>query len=117
MGPEPIYRSIGSAIRAKRRQLDWSQEKLANMLTISRGTLANIEAGRQRIFIHQLYALAAALDLKPGDLLPTAMTASGVPDTLPLPQNLNAQQKEQLAQLIRSIEPTSQSANKVNEKK
>lgn len=87
------------------------------MLMISRGTLANIEAGRQRIFIHQLYALAAALDLKPGDLLPTAVAASGAPDTLPLPQNLNAQQKEQLAQLIRSIEPTSQPSDRVNEKK
>ena len=87
------------------------------MLMLSRGTLANIEGGRQRIFIHQLYAVAAALDLKPGDLLPTAVRASGILDTLPLPQNLNAQQKEQLAQLIRSIEPSGQSADKVNEKK
>lgn len=115
MSLEPIYRSIGSAIRAKRRQLDWSQEKLASMLMMSRGTLANIEAGRQRVFIHQLYAFAAALDLKPGDLLPAPIKPT-TSDTLPLPQHLNAQQKAQLSQLIRSVEPTNESSDKVNEK-
>lgn len=118
MSLEPLYRSIGSVIRAKRRQRDWSQEELAQKLTISRGTLANIEAGRQRILVHQLYAIAAALDLKPLELLPAAANPiTGTPEAFPLPENLNAQQKEQLARLIQSADATHQIPDKVNEKK
>jgi transcriptional regulator with XRE-family HTH domain len=118
---EPLYRSIGTAIRGKRRQLDWSQEKLARKLMISRGTLANIEAGRQRILVHQLYAIAAALDLKPNDLLPAfnaAVTPGGPPEAFPLPQHLNAQQRDQLSRLIQAAEPTHLPSDRgVNEKK
>jgi transcriptional regulator with XRE-family HTH domain len=118
MSLEPLYRSIGSVIRAKRRQRDWSQEELAQKLMISRGTLANIEGGRQRVLVHQLYAIAAALDLKPLDLLPPATTPlTGTPDAFPLPENLNAQQKDQLARLIQSADPTHPPSDKLNEKK
>lgn len=117
MNLEPLYRSIGSVIRAKRRQRDWTQEELALKLMISRGTLANIEAGRQRIFLHQLYSIAAALELKPVDLLPPVTVATSTPEAFPLPENLNAQQREQLARLIQSADPTHPSGDKVNEKK
>jgi transcriptional regulator with XRE-family HTH domain len=117
MSLEPLYRSIGAAIRAKRRQRDWTQEVLAKKLMISRGTLANIESGRQRILVHQLYALAAALELKPIDLLPTASVGTSTPEAFPLPQDLNAQQKDQLSRLIQSADLTPLPVNKVNEKK
>lgn len=118
MSLEPLYRSIGSVIRAKRRQRDWSQEELAQKLMISRGTLANIEGGRQRILVHQLYAIAAALELKPLELLPAAVTPiTGAPEAFPLPENLNAHQKEQLARLIQSADPTYPPSDKLNEKK
>lgn len=117
MNLEPLYRSIGSVIRAKRRQRDWTQEELALKLMISRGTLANIEAGRQRIFLHQLYSIAAALELKPVDLLPPVTVVTGTPEAFPLPENLNAQQREQLARLIQSADPTHPLGDKVNEKK
>jgi transcriptional regulator with XRE-family HTH domain len=117
MNLEPLYRSIGSVIRAKRRQRDWTQEELALKLMISRGTLANIEAGRQRIFLHQLYSIAAALELKPVDLLPPVTVVTSTPEAFPLPENLNAQQREQLARLIQSADPTHPSGDKVNEKK
>ncbi len=117
MNLEPLYRSIGSVIRAKRRQRDWTQEQLALKLMISRGTLANIEAGRQRIFLHQLYSIAAALELKPVDLLPPVTVVASTPEAFPLPENLNAQQREQLARLIQSADPTHPPGDKVNEKK
>lgn len=117
MSPEPLYRIIGRVVRAKRRQRDWSQEQLAQKLMISRGTLANIEAGRQRILVHQLYTIAAALDLKPSELLPPISAAPSTSETFPLPQNLNAQQKEQLVRLIQSANPTLSAVDKVNEKK
>lgn len=115
MSLEPLYRTIGSVIRAKRRQRDWSQEVLAEKLKISRGTLANIEAGRQRVLVHQLYAIAAAFELKPAELLPAPVTVTGTPEAFPLPEGLNAQQKEQLARLIQSANATS--VDKGHEKK
>jgi transcriptional regulator with XRE-family HTH domain len=118
MNLEPIYLSIGSVIRAKRRQRDWSQEELAQKLMMSRGTLANIEGGRQRVLVHQLYAIAAALDLKPLDLLPAITTPlTTTSEALPLPENLSSQQKEQLARLIQAAGPTHSTSDKLHEKK
>jgi transcriptional regulator with XRE-family HTH domain len=37
---------------------------------MSRGSIANIEAGRQRIPIHMLVVLARELDVPPADLIP-----------------------------------------------
>jgi transcriptional regulator with XRE-family HTH domain len=98
---EPIYKTIGTLIRRRRRRLDWSQKLLAARLGISRATLANIETGRQRILVHHLYAFAEVLEMKPNDFLP-----AGSPDStqdwslLPIPDDLNLRQKEQIARLI-----------------
>lgn len=106
MKVEPVYRTIGAIIRSKRRRLEWSQEKLAQHLRISRATLANIETGRQRVLVHQLYTFAAALETKPEELLPPLVASS--PATararLPIPNGLNPQQKEQIVQLIEAAE-------------
>lgn len=106
MSPEPIYRSIGAIIRARRRQREWSQENLAQRLRISRTTLASIETGRQRILVHQLYDFAVALGLKLEDLLPrvSAGSAGKTWADLPMPVSLNSVQKEQLARLIQAAD-------------
>jgi len=116
---ESTYLRIGTIIRARRRQLDLSQEKLAQKLRISRATLANIETGRQRILVHQLYALAESLGMKPEDLLPR-VSASATPSEwahLPIPTDLKPQQKEQIAQIIKAAEvPASAPTGRTNEK-
>jgi transcriptional regulator with XRE-family HTH domain len=114
MKVEPVYRSIGAIIRSKRRQLEWSQEKLAQHVRISRATLANIETGRQRILAHQLYIFAAALGARPEEFLPSL--PAGAPATarmlLPIPGGLKPQQREQIAQLIEAAEiPATTSEN------
>src|SRR6266852_9416336 len=72
MIPHQVYKQIGAIIKARRKTLNnMKQEKLAGLLGISRGSLANIETGRQGILVHQLYKFSAALQLKtPIDLLP-----------------------------------------------
>lgn len=87
MKVEPVYRSIGATVRSRRRQLEWSQEKLAQRLMISRATLANIETGRQRVLVHQLYAFAAALGMKPEQLLPPLPANTGSAGWAHLPTN------------------------------
>lgn len=48
-----------------------TQLELARAVGISRASLANIERGEQRVYIHHLVAIAAALDLDVTDLLPS----------------------------------------------
>src|SRR6266851_9976979 len=70
MSPDRIYHQMGVAIRVRRKTLSLTQHTLAARLGISRAALANIETGRQKVFVHHLYALAVALQLKPHELLP-----------------------------------------------
>ena len=102
MNPDPIYRHIGTILRDRRKLLRITQDKLARRLTISRASLANIETGRQRLLVHQLYRLAAELGLRPSDLLPPAEDQPARPEAeaLPLPKGLKPEQREQIARLF-----------------
>jgi len=120
MKREPVYGLIGATIRSKRRERDWSQESLAKQLGISRAALANIEAGRQRILVHQLYAFGEALDLRPDQLLPVARKLAPVEDAMrmQMPNNLSAEQVKQIAALIGTIQTsTSYHTDKTNAKR
>lgn len=102
MTPDPVYQQIGAVIQRRRKQLGLKQQGLAASLGISRGSLANIETGRQSILVHQLYKFAKALNLSPSDLLPS----SSAPPPLQhdwstvLPAGLKPQQQEQIARLL-----------------
>ena len=100
-----MYKAIGAVIRTRRKTQGLRQEDLAQRLGISRGALANIEAGRQGILVHQLYNFAEILDVTPADLLPTqaASLSHGDWSELPLPDGLNASQKEQIARLFDAV--------------
>lgn len=102
-----IYPVIGQRIRRRRKNLQLTQEALAPRLGMSRASLANIETGRQRLLVDQLYSVAEALNLTPGDLLPAMKsTETPAPEKLPLPKDLNAKQKEQIKALLSSKQPT-----------
>jgi len=99
---DPVYKAIGETIRARRRQFHLTQEKLAPRLGMSRASLANIETGRQTILVHQLYRVAAALELSPADLLPAPaeMSTRTSNTEIALPDDLNPQQRRQIARLL-----------------
>ena len=80
MNHDWIYPLIGAVIKRRRKQFDWTQEKLAARLGISRASLANIEIGRQ------------------------ANSGAG---ELPLPPGLKQQQKEQITRLFDRPQPAS----------
>lgn len=96
---DPIYKQIGEVIRAKRKTLGMTQHDLAKKLGISRGSLANVETGRQNMLVHQLYAYADALQLRPTDLVPDRASVADWSE-IPLPSGLKPNQKAQLARLI-----------------
>jgi transcriptional regulator with XRE-family HTH domain len=115
MTRDPIYKHIGAVIKARRKTLGLKQETLAAKLGISRGSLANVETGRQSVLVHQLYRFAAVLELTPIDLLPPPskehFRASHT--ELPLPDDLKAQQKEQIARLFEGVDTDQTRAREV----
>ena len=85
-----LYRRLGRTVAKRRTELGLTQEEVAVKLGLSRASLANLESGRQRIMVHQLFALVNALKLKsvlelvpeawaPAEPLPDIKVADGVP--------------------------------------
>jgi len=65
-----LYSSVGALIADARRKRKLSQADLAALAGRSRTSISNIEAGRQHIPIHTLFAFARALNVSPESLLP-----------------------------------------------
>lgn len=61
---------LGRRIREGRKRKKFSQDELAASCGLTRTSIANIEAGRQRLAAHRLCEIAIALDTEPGELLP-----------------------------------------------
>ena len=58
---EGIYIRIGRQIRERRLELNIRQEDLANEVGVHRPSMANMEAGYQRIYLHHLLKISKAL--------------------------------------------------------
>lgn len=52
-----------------------TQAELSERVGLSRASVANIEAGRQAVMLHQVMAFSAALAVQPVELLPSAPSA------------------------------------------
>lgn len=62
---ERPYVLFGEAVREARYDRGWNQHELADKLGYSRGSVANIEVGRQRILLTDLLSFAKVLRLDP----------------------------------------------------
>ena len=81
MSDMELYRRLGQTVAKRRRELRLTQSDIAEKLGLSRASLANLENGRQRIMVHQLFALVNALKFKSIlDLVPEAWVP---PEPLP----------------------------------
>ena len=65
-----FYRDVGAAIAKARRENKLSQEALSKLVGMTRVSITNIEAGRQKTPLTTLYRLAFALGVAATDLLP-----------------------------------------------
>jgi len=75
-----IYQRIGKLIRLKRLAIKpkpLTQEELAHRVHLKRTSITNIEKGRQKILVHTLFEIAAALDVPTADLIPPPKTHDG----------------------------------------
>ena len=80
-----IYETFGAQVRERRSALRLTQLELATQIKLARGSVANIEAGRQSVLLHQFLDIAAALSVKPAQLLPAPEKAppSGESEEMP----------------------------------
>jgi transcriptional regulator with XRE-family HTH domain len=65
-----LHTALGKKIRQQRQSSGLTQAELADRLSISRTSLTNVELGRQRLLVDQLYKMADVLNTRPQDLLP-----------------------------------------------
>lgn len=102
MDEAEIYRGLGRAVALRRAEIGATQAEIAAKIGLTRASLANIETGRQKVLLHYLYRLAAALDLQGIDtLLPSTSTGAPQPG-LPVDESkVTPRQKAQLEQIVR----------------
>lgn len=55
------YAELGNIVFETRKNHGWRQQTLANMLGLSRASVANLETGRQRILFHTFLQLCNVL--------------------------------------------------------
>lgn len=67
---DAFYAIVGRNIKDVRIGCGVSQTRLANLIGFNRSSVANLEAGRQRIALHLFFLIAEALDVRPGQILP-----------------------------------------------
>jgi transcriptional regulator with XRE-family HTH domain len=68
---DTFYEGLGRRIQSLRKQRGLTQEQLGARLTpqVTRASIANIEAGKQRVLAHTVAQLAGALEVTADDLL------------------------------------------------
>jgi len=65
-----LYTWIGKQVAKYRNEKKLSQTELADLAQLSRGSIANIEKGRQQSPLHVLWNIAEILDVTIDKLLP-----------------------------------------------
>lgn len=83
-----FYADIGIRVRNARTAAELSQAALADLVGLTRSSVANLEAGRQRIALHLFYMIAQALDTDPQELLPEPGRPSQLRDFPDLQEHL-----------------------------
>lgn len=100
---EVFYRELGRRLAARRRGIDATQADVADRLGTSRASVANIEAGRQKLQVHQLYDLARALRIEDlAQLIPTQVVSPPEETALDARHEVSAVQRAQIEGMLRS---------------
>lgn len=94
METSSLYKEFGNLIREFRLNSNLTQAELADRVRLSRTSVTNVELGRQKILLHQLFSFAEALEVAPERLLPRADVAQpGGRTELKLPKDLTPDER------------------------
>lgn len=109
---EPFYIEVGRRIQNHRINKHLSQEALGRMLdrSVTRASIANIEAGKQRILAHTLVQIADALGVELAEIIPLSKQE----DEIKPPSFIPAEKIE--AELIEKLQLSKEEAKKLTAK-
>jgi len=79
--------SVGERIKARRSELGWTQESLAQKAGISKSFLSELENGKRRVSADNLLEIARTLSVSL-DYLMTGTTTESAPVEVPIPSSL-----------------------------
>jgi transcriptional regulator with XRE-family HTH domain len=107
-----VYVLIGKKIKDLREKSSsqedksFSQEKLAESISVSRASIANYESGKQSIYISDLYKIADVLNVEINSLLPSLdETRLKSPEKIiEQSENINEKTKKELENFIKKTE-------------
>jgi transcriptional regulator with XRE-family HTH domain len=85
---EQVYKAFGAQVRSRREVLGLTQLQLSKEIGLTRGSVANIEAGRQSVLLHQLLDIATALQQTPEQLLPTRSEIQPTKEQTKMPESV-----------------------------
>ena len=69
MGKTPVTVAFGRRLRELREERGWSQEQLADEVSLDRSYVGGVERGERNVSLENICRLASALGVPPGDLL------------------------------------------------
>lgn len=110
---DEFYVELGSRIRQARLELHLTQEQLAEMLSLNRTSITNIEKGKQKILAHTLVDLAEKLQTFVINLLPKKQqkTKAATADSL-LPEDSSPGEREFLEMVLKQAKRGKENARK-----
>lgn len=97
-----FYRGFGAAVRRRRDSLAMTQSTLGQRIGLTRSSVANLEAGRQRVPLHVLQQLSEALDVSAQELLPAPMAPAATFDLEQVEREVSSESSH-AADFVRSI--------------
>lgn len=98
---DPLYAQFGKLIRGYRRRHKITQLQLGDRIGLTRTSITNIEKGRQKVLLHQVFQLADALQVNPETLLPRQFTReseSQIEDKIP--KNLKGPERDWIHRVV-----------------
>ena len=105
MSDMELYRRLGREVAKRRTELGFTQNDVAERIGLSRASLANLENGRQRIMVHQLFSLVNALQLRSIlDLVPKSwVSPEPLPEIKVSGSSLSPRQQSEVKSLLASV--------------
>lgn len=100
MDPDRLYAEFGKLVRRHRQRLGLTQDQLAERVALARTSITNIERGRQKVLLHQLFHLAESMGVSPEAILPMSRPEPSPRVDEKLPRNLSGPEREWVQRVV-----------------
>ena len=105
-----FYVDFGRRVRAAREHKGLTQQALADALGLTRSSVANIEAGRQRALLHMTAAISGATGVPASELLPGDAALTAPPSLHRDLNKLSETNRQAVEMLLRRTSDTAKAA-------